>query len=107
MMERYSGTSSRWKMGALIGGGAGLVFGLIRAAQTDKGEEEFAEFLSGTENFDALMFVFVTAVVTAAGGLIGLMIKTERWEEVPYVKNADLVFLPAREGGYLPLSFSF
>lgn len=87
-LEISRGKKGHWGKGALIGTGLGLVAGII-AARIDQVEIDDSNWLfAGSEEqlepISDAAIVFVSTVTGAAlGGIIGALIKTERWEEVP------------------------
>lgn len=102
-MEQSTRTGSHWKRGALIGAGAGLTWGLIAL---NVNNDPVDDYLCGT-GCKILGMGLVTTAGGAAGGLIGLLFKTEQWEEIPVGRGFDINLLPAPNGGYVTLTFLF
>jgi len=48
--------------------------------------------------------LIVSAIVGAAGGIVGYFIKTDRWEEIP-LERLRVSLTPQRDGGFA-LGFS-
>lgn len=78
-LQVSQGRHSKWVTGLLIGAGVGAVAGAIIGAAT---YDEDDPFFSAGENALAAALLF-TPIGGLAGAIIGLQVKTERWESVP------------------------
>jgi hypothetical protein len=88
-LEVYRGRKSNSLLGAVIGAGAGLVWATYRATEECPGplcEEQIA-----------LGSMFCAGGGAIIGSLIGLAIRTDRWEEVP-LSRLRVSLAPQRNG---------
>jgi len=88
-LEVSRGKKGHWLVGTLVGAGVGLGVGLIAASgnesePTDPSNlfEPFAAELGETTE-DAGIVLLSTLAGAGLGALVGALIKTEKWEDVP------------------------
>jgi hypothetical protein len=81
-LEISRGMHGHASTGALIGGGIGAVIGLaaVISAAADDNSDDWVEISPGEAALGGLM---LTGLGAGVGALIGLVIRTEEWEEVP------------------------
>lgn len=80
-VQVYDGQRSHTILGALIGAGAGLAtWGVIESVDSEP-EDGWFEGLDRT--LSTLMAVVLVAGGTVTGGVVGTLITTDRWREVP------------------------
>ena len=88
-LEISRGRKGHWLVGALIGTGVGLGAGLLATSANNADDPASNDPISGAagaiaeQTFD-VGIVFVSTLAGAGiGALVGALIKTEKWEEVP------------------------
>jgi hypothetical protein len=94
--------------GLLIGGGGGALVGALYGTQEDI-ECGLGDHLDGPcPELKALFGVVLAGVPgTVIGGVVGALVKTEGWEEVP-LDRLRVRFAPQRDGRFaVGLSFAF
>jgi hypothetical protein len=103
-IDRYHGRKSwGWWKGALIGLGAGATAGAIWGA--------FEYEAGNCGSFDESDCIVLGAIIigvpaTLVGGVVGALIRTDRWEEVP-LDQLRVSFVPRRDGLALSISVAF
>ncbi len=101
------GRKSHALLGATIGLAAGALGAVIYCKSADKTEfydkGECSTFF-GNDNLTLAFAVIYGGLGGVAGGLVGYLIKTERWEEIP-LERLRVSLAPQRDGGFA-LGFS-
>ena len=103
-LDVHRGRTGNWRKGAingaLVGGSTGLVFGVLFW--------QICSSLAGDGDACWPFVPFSAVVVGLPGGLVGaavgILIKTDRWEEIP-LERLHVNLAPQRDGGFA-LGFS-
>ena len=94
--ETYHGRKSASGTGALVGAAVGLVLGAISGAATCSDPFFDCEPAEGA----VVMGTVTAALAAGVGALVGLAIRSDRWDKVPLDNvQAGLIALPGRRVG--------
>ena len=103
-LDVSGGQKSHALLGAGIGFAAGALVGLVHCSG-DAGGFSDAGTCDLADDDLTLWVTFVTGTIGGlAGGFVGILIKTDRWEEVP-LERLRVSLAPQRDGGFA-LGFS-